>query len=256
MTASAIAGSGAVTILDSVDSTNDAVRRRLAEGATDPFVIAARQQTKGRGRSGRVWRSPEGNLAVTFYFPFDGSWQDAARLSFAVSLGVRDAVSALAPGTEQSLKWPNDVLLNGRKVCGILLENIGKDVEGRLQILIGIGLNLASHPDPAEANWTPTSILAETGNAPSFEAALDQLVSAVPARLYAERALGFAETRRNWLARAVRLGTEITVRLQDQSFSGIFREIDDTGALVLETASGIRTVTAGDVFFPKEAGCS
>lgn len=244
-------------VLDSIDSTNDAARRRLAEeNPPSPFVIAAREQTKGRGRSGRAWQTISGNLAVTFFLPYAGTWQEAARLGFAVSLGVRDAIVAIAPDQQISLKWPNDVLLNNRKVCGILLENIGQERDGTLKILIGIGINLATHPDPAEANWTPTSILAETGTAPDFDAALALVCKSVPARIAAEQTHGFPETRKNWMALAARRDAEIRVRLPKETFTGIFNEIDENGALVLGTPSGIRRVSAGDVFFPEAGQCS
>lgn len=246
---------GAITVLDSVDSTMDAARRRLSEGATEPFAIAAKRQTKGRGRSGRAWQTVSGNLAVTFYMPFSGTYAEAARLGFAVSLGVRDAIEALAPGQPIALKWPNDVLLNGKKVCGILLENLGARGDGSLQILIGIGINLAHHPYPADSNWPPTSIAVETGADPGFEAALQRVVRAVSERIRNELENGFDTTREHWLAHAARKGETLTARLADEAITGIFTDIDATGALVLETSSGMRKVTAGDVFFPELAAC-
>lgn len=246
---------GAITVLDSVDSTMDAAKRRLSEGVAEPFVIAARQQTKGRGRSGRVWQSAPGNLAVTFYLPFEGTYAKAARLGFAVSLGVRDALVELAPGVPAHLKWPNDVLLNGGKVCGLLLENLGHATDRRLQILIGIGVNLAHHPDPADSNWPPTSIARETGADPDFDAALQAILRTVPARLQRDSELGFEATRRDWLAHAVRRDEPLTARLPGESVTGIFRDIDPSGALVLETGTGMRKVTAGDVFFPEVTEC-
>ena len=245
-----------VTVLDIVDSTNDAVKRWLNDGARDPFLIAARQQTKGRGRSGRIWSSKSGNLAATFYYPFDGSHQEAARLSFAVSLAVRDALRQLAPTPDIKLKWPNDVLMNGKKVCGILLENLGHDSDRRLQLLIGIGINLMHHPDPENSNWPPTSVYAETNDRVGFKHALNTLSSALTIRLGSEANTGFGQTRTDWLQQATRLGESIVVRLPTQELQGVFRDIDANGALVLETASGVRTITAGDVFFPEGAGCS
>ena len=246
---------GAITVLDSVDSTMDAARRRLADGAAEPFAIAAKQQTRGRGRSGRNWQTAPGNLAITFFMPFDGSYAEAARLGFAVSLGVRDALAELAPGVPAQLKWPNDVLLNGGKVCGLLLENLGTGPDGRLQILIGIGVNLIHHPAPSDSNWPPTSIVRETGTAPDFDAALQAIVRSVPERIRRDTELGFEATRRDWLARAARRNEPLTARLADETVTGIFRDIDPTGALVLETGTGMRKVTAGDVFFPEVTAC-
>ncbi len=245
-----------IVILDTVDSTLDAAKLRLEAGSDAPFVIAAREQTKGRGRAGRVWKSTPGNLAVTFHQPFEGSHQEAARLSFTVSLAVRDVLKNLAPEAEVRIKWPNDVLLNQRKVCGILLENLGGTQNNSLRLLIGIGVNLANHPDAAGSNWPATSIAAETGKTPAFETALSLLVEAVNRRILIEQASGFSSTRREWLASAARLGQSITVRLPGRELHGLFQDIDETGALVLETAAGIRKITAGDVFFPEVAICS
>ncbi len=246
---------GAITVLDTVDSTMDAARRRLADGAKAPFAIAARLQTKGRGRAGRAWDSTTGNLAVTFFMPFEGTYAEAARLGFAVSLGVGDTITALAPGVPIHLKWPNDVLLNGKKVCGILLENLGKGPDDCLQILIGIGINLARHPDPADSNWPPTSIAVETGSTPEFGVALQAISHSVPDRIRRENELGFEATRQDWLSLAARREQNLTARLASETITGIFKDIDPTGALVLETPSGMRKVTAGDVFFPEVAAC-
>ena len=245
-----------ISVLDTVDSTNDAARRKLTEGAFAPFVIASREQTKGRGRSGRAWSSQPGNLAATFYHPFQGSHQHAARLSFAVSLAVLDTIRALVRGAPVAIKWPNDVLLDHKKVCGILLENQGHRPDGLMHLLIGIGINLAHHPDPGESNWPPTSIASVTGTPAPFDSALKLLIQCVESRLRAESASGFEATRTEWLSHAARLRETIDVRLPSQTLQGVFRDIDDTGALVLETASGVRKVTAGDVFFPRDARCS
>ena len=245
-----------ITVLDTIDSTNNAVRRRITAGATEPFAIASREQTRGRGRSGREWKSQSGNLAATFYHPYEGTHQQAARLSFAASLAVFDTLQTLAPQVSAGIKWPNDVLLNGKKVSGILLENLGKRADGKLHLMIGIGINLRHHPDAANSNWPPTSIHTETGMPPDFDQALSVLTTSLQTRLTAEAHQGFSVTRKDWLRHAVRLSETIAVRLPKETWQGIFRDIDETGALVLETLSGVRTVTAGDVFFSEGATCS
>ena len=245
-----------VTVIESVDSTNDAAKRRLAEGPQSTFCLAAKQQTSGRGRTGRAWSSMSGNLAMTLYQPIRGTYQGAARLSFAVSLAVKDTLEELAPKESVRIKWPNDVLLNQRKVCGILLENIGTVTDDTLGVLIGIGLNLASHPEPHECNWPPTSVAAETGFAPSFDSALSSLLRSVPKRIESDITKGFNATRQDWLSCAVRLGEIVSVRLPNTELRGRFMDIDETGALVLDTPSGVRKITAGDVFFPEDAECS
>ena len=234
-------------VFDRIDSTNEEARRRVNAGHRDDLWIAAHHQEKGRGRQGRAWSSPTGNLSATRLTFFAGSPADAARLSFTVALAVADTISALAPGISVTLKWPNDVLLADRKSCGILLENFGEVAPGILAVAIGIGLNLAHHPAPADANWPPTSIAAETGQTPSFDQALDALADKLDQRLAAARP--FAETRREWLARAAHLGQEIQVRLPKETLHGRFADLDEQGALVLEGANGPRRIAAGDVFF-------
>lgn len=244
-----------VSVFETIDSTNDEVQRRIVGGATEAFGVASHVQTAGRGRSGRAWQSSSGNLAVSYFLPYKASYQEAARLSFAVSLAVSDTVADLAHRCDIQLKWPNDVLLNGAKVSGILLENLGADAEARLRLIVGIGLNLATHPDPEGSNWRPTSIAAEIGEAPGFDHALAALTDNVGKRLSDEHEHGFAKTRKHWLDRAARLGEQISARLPNQTYAGTFTDVDENGALVLTTETGIRTITAGDVFFPKDVGC-
>ena len=236
------------TVYDSIDSTNEEARRRHAAGQGFDQWIAAHRQEKGRGRQGRDWSSPVGNLSATRLHLFAGTPAEAARLSFTVALAVAETVEALAPGVSVLLKWPNDVLLAGRKVCGILLENFGPSDEGKLAIAIGIGINLAHHPDPEVTNWPPTSVKAETGLVPSFDSAMEALTRNLDRRL-AETG-EFAVTRREWLARAAHLGQEIEVRLPNETLTGRFADLDAEGTLVLEGANGRRRIAAGDVYFP------
>ncbi len=240
------------SIFETVDSTNEEVRRQLAKGREGPFWIAARRQTAGRGRQGRGWSSEPGNLAATYLTPVEGGASAAALLSFVAALAVGDCLQVLAPGQAIALKWPNDVLLNGRKASGILLESFSRSPDV-LQVAIGIGVNLA-HSPPAEAsNWVPTSIKDETGTAPDFETALEVLALALAARLDQHRTQGFATTREAWLARAANLGREIQVRLPAETLTGRFDGLDATGALVLGQPGGNRLIAAGDVFFPEAA---
>ncbi|MEM1160296.1 MAG: biotin--[acetyl-CoA-carboxylase] ligase [Pseudomonadota bacterium] len=237
-------------VFDRIDSTNEEARRRVAEGMAVPFWIAAKRQTMGRGRQGRRWTSEPGNLAATGVFSIDGSPAEAALLSFTAALAVADTLTALAPEAEVAMKWPNDALLNGGKVSGILLESLSADGPAGLVLAIGIGINLEHHPDPQDTNWRPTSIKSETGRAPDFDFALLILADSMQTWLDVHRRLGFAEIRRHWLARASNLGKEIRVRLGQETLHGRFRDLDSDGALVLEGPSGTRRISAGDVFLP------
>lgn len=239
-------------ILDETDSTN-AEARRLAEAAErGPLWIMARRQSAGRGRRGRAWTSPPGNLAATLLFAQDLSLTQAGFLSIAAGLAVGDALQALAPEGAVTLKWPNDALLNGRKAAGVLLESAGEG--GRVDwMAIGVGMNLAAHPEAAALEpgaWTPTSVAAETGAPPPPpEQALCALAAAMAHWLGRFRAEGSAPLRRAWLARAGQLGGRISARLPRETVTGVFADLDENGALVLDTPLGRRVISAADVYF-------
>lgn len=233
-------------VLDEVDSTM-AEAARLRPG--QPTWIVARRQTAGRGRRGKAWVDPPGNFAATLCLPVDCPAPEAALCSFVAALALHEALErAGVPAGRLSLKWPNDVLLDGGKLAGILLESEGRG--GRVERLaIGIGVNLAAAPPGEPGALPPVSLQGATGLTLSPEAFLDHLAPAFAgwhARLAAE---GFAPVRAAWLARAARLGQEVTARLPRETLRGTFETLDDTGALVLATAAGRRTVAAGDVFF-------
>jgi BirA family transcriptional regulator, biotin operon repressor / biotin---[acetyl-CoA-carboxylase] ligase len=240
-------------VLDVVDSTNNEAQRLSAAGERGPAWIAARRQLAGRGRERRPWSTEAGNLAATLLLPFRGTPGEAARLGFAASLAVADLFDQLAPRVRVALKWPNDVLLAGRKASGILLENFGPGPDGRLALAIGIGINLATHPQQGEMRWPATSVAAETGATPDFDDALALLAQGMERWLGVLDQGGFEAVRAAWLARADRLGQVMDARLPRGTLTGRFSAIDADGALVLETADGTRRIAAGDVFF-REAG--
>jgi BirA family biotin operon repressor/biotin-[acetyl-CoA-carboxylase] ligase len=238
-------------VLDEIDSSNEEAHRRVDAGEVGPLWIAARRQSAGRGRQGRHWSTESGNLAATLLMPFRGTPAQAARLGFPAALAVADLLARFA-GKHVTLKWPNDVLLAGRKASGILLENLGPAGDGQLRVAIGIGVNLAHHPEPEETRWPATSIAAETGSAPALDDALDELAGFLDHWLAVFSRDGFDAIRTAWLARADRLGETIDARLPRGTLTGRFAEIDADGALVLETAHGTRRIAAGEVHW--EAG--
>ena len=235
-------------VIDEVDSTNAEAARR-ATSTEGPLWIAARRQTAGRGRSGRSWSSPEGNLAATLLLRSGIDPAARARLSFHAALAVAETLDRLAPGAAVSLKWPNDVLLNDAKVSGILLESYGNPGQGA-DLAIGIGVNLAHHPPPEETRWRPISVAAVTGRASDAQEALTILAAQMAVWLELDRTQGFAPIRASWLARASRLGQPIVARLPSGTLSGIFEDVDATGALVLNTGTARRVVSAADIHFP------
>lgn len=239
-------------VLSEVDSTN-AEAQRIAAGLTQPTWVLALKQTAARGRRGRPWLMPEGNFAGSLVMRPRGEPQDFALRSFVAALALADALGEVAgAGAEITLKWPNDVLLNGGKVAGILLESAGTggDIS---HLVIGVGVNLAAAPDPGalEAGAVaPVSVAAVTGVTVAPEAFLTVL-----ARRFAEwerqlATYGFQPVRQAWLGRAARLGQPVTARTMTQVITGVFTTIGADGALVLREPSGaMHSIPAADVYF-------
>jgi BirA family biotin operon repressor/biotin-[acetyl-CoA-carboxylase] ligase len=230
-----------LAVHDTLDSTNEEARRLAVAGARGPLWIAAREQTAGRGRRGRVWVSESGNLFATLLTR--AAPPTAAQLAFAAGLAVGDAIAPCAPNAEVTLKWPNDVLLDGRKAAGILLEALGDDA-----LAIGIGINLVHHPRDTE--FPASSIAAVTASPPDPDGVLLRLARAMGAWYEVWHENGFAPVRAAWLARAAGQGRAIRARLEGSEMEGIFETIDEDGALLLRQASGaLARVASGEVFF-------
>ena len=231
---------------DTLASTSDEARRRARDGAPEGTLVTARVQTAGRGRQGRTWVSPPGNLYASLVLRPDAPMARAAQLGFAAGLAVTDAIRVFAPTALVTLKWPNDVLLGGRKGAGILLESEG-DAAGRVAfVVIGIGVNLTAYP--AETEFPATSLKAATGTAPKPAACLAALAPALALWYERWRADGFAALRRAWLERAAGLGQALRARLPDETVEGRFAGLDDDGMLLLDLPQGRRRIAAGDVF--------
>lgn len=230
-----------------IDSTNEEARRRALGGERGPVWIRADRQGAGRGRRGRAWVSEPGNLFITGLYVLDTGASEAARLSFAAALAVADLVEEAAPGLDPRLKWPNDVLIGGRKVCGILLES-GPAPGGGLWLAVGIGVNLAHHPQDSER---PATSLAAHGAKTDPAQAGERLAYHFDTWLQRWQQAGFAPIRDAWLARAHGLGEKATARLETETVEGVFADLMPDGSLRLDLADGTRRlISAGDVFFP------
>jgi BirA family biotin operon repressor/biotin-[acetyl-CoA-carboxylase] ligase len=233
-------------VLAEVDSTMAEAQRRLTSLAAPTWILAHRQ-TAGRGRRGRGWSDPGGNFAATLVMRTDEDPGRLALRSFVAALALRDALIALGvPETALALKWPNDVLLNGGKLSGILLESPGAGV-----LAIGIGVNLANAPtaEPGAA-FAPVSLAAETGLAVAPETLLDHLAPAFARWDNRLRDFGFSPVKAAFLRHAARLGQPLVARTHHAEHTGTFETLDDDGALVLRTAQGRLTIPAADIFFP------
>ncbi|WP_306116654.1 MULTISPECIES: biotin--[acetyl-CoA-carboxylase] ligase [unclassified Roseovarius] len=238
-------------VLARVDSTN-AEAARIAPGLAGPEWILALEQSAARGRRGRGWVNPKGNFAATLVMHPGETPDKVALRSFVTSLALYDALVAATGRAEPfSLKWPNDVLLNGGKLAGILLESAGSG--GRLtHFAIGIGVNLKEAPGAPEVEegaTRPVSLLSETGVAITPEEFLDLLAPAY-ARYEAQfTTYGFDPIRTAWLSRAARLGEVVTARTTRDEVTGTFETVDAAGNLVLSTAKSRVAIPAADVFF-------
>ncbi|MEI8394614.1 MAG: biotin--[acetyl-CoA-carboxylase] ligase [Rhodospirillaceae bacterium] len=243
--------------LDSVDSTNEEARRRAGIGAPSGTVIWARRQEHGRGRRGRRWESPDGNLYCSVILCPDCDPAVVAQISLVAAVALGETVAHCLTGDLQpSLKWPNDVLVRGRKIAGILLESEPTADRGIARVVLGVGLNLRHFP--ADCEYPATSLVNEGVAEPDVAGTLKLFLARLGVWYARWQRLGLAPVREAWLTRAVGLGLPITVRLHRESFVGCFAGLDNDGSLLLDPEDGgaQRRVTAGDVFFPWLTGPS
>jgi BirA family biotin operon repressor/biotin-[acetyl-CoA-carboxylase] ligase len=226
-------------------STNAEALALARAGERGPLWVTARTQSDGRGRRGSVWVSPPGNLYATLLLTEPSAPPRAPQLSFVAALAVHDAVGECAPqlGPRLKVKWPNDLLLDGAKIAGILIEG---DSEAVFAVAVGIGVNCNSHPSDTSQ---PATDLAVAGALVTSERLLAALNAATHRRLKQwGSGDGFATIRADWLKRAAGLGQPIRVRLPEQELSGRFEGLDEAGRLVLLGPGGLSTITAGEVF--------
>ncbi len=233
---------------DELDSTNAEARRRAEAGASGPVWITAAVQTAGKGRRGRTWRTVSGNLAATLLLTTTKTAAEAAQISFVAALAAADLAETCLGAGAVRVKWPNDVLVHGRKAVGILVES-GARPDGALWLAVGIGVNLAHAPQDVER---PAAAFAEhmAGPPPRPQDALEVLAT----RFEHWRSLwdreGFAPIAQGWTRIAHGLGEPCEARLPNQTLKGIAEGLDPDGALRLRLDGGAVTrITAGDVFF-------
>jgi len=207
-------------------------------------VIMADTQTTGYGRRGRTWQSPPGNLYCTMVEDWTG-YQQLSWLPYAVGLGLYDAIHDLLPATKQlRLKWPNDLLINGAKLSGILLE-----VEDD-RLLIGIGMNVCLLP---ETDQVVTTLNDHVGTEVKPQQILEKFLPRF--QFWCDKAVqqGFPALRDIWLSRAAFLGQEITARLANGDvLTGIFKDLNEQGALVLQTERAHHTITTADIYLKQD----
>ena len=254
---------------ETVGSTNALALAHGRDGDPGRLWVVSKRQESGRGRRGRVWSTPEGNLAATLLLVMNRELRSAATLGFVAGLALSDALDAVAPGTRVAigpdggtgrnggrfeLKWPNDVLSDGAKLAGILLESsmIG---DNKAAIAIGIGVNVVAHPEDLPYPATSLAALGSTCDAETLFLALSDAWSDT-LRAWDE-GRGLDIIRRRWLARAAGLGGEVAVQLDGNVIRGIFETIDEDCRFVIRDNRGeIVRIAAGDVHFGAVASAS
>jgi len=242
---------------DQIGSTNAEAMSRARDGEHGPTWFVTTEQTAGRGRRQRPWVAPRGNLASSILEVTDVSPAVAATLGFAAGLSLESALQKLsieanlrragADPLKYALKWPNDVMADGQKLAGILLE--AEAVAGnRLAVVVGIGTNVIAAP---EGTPTPATSLAALGVQIGAEELFTALSDAwIEFRGIWDNGRGFADIRKLWLERAFGLGERVAIRTGTATVEGAFDTIDESGCLIVRTAEGMRAaVTAGEVYF-------
>jgi BirA family biotin operon repressor/biotin-[acetyl-CoA-carboxylase] ligase len=237
--------------LETVDSTNAEARRRAKAGEPGPLWIWSARQSQGRGRGGREWISHHGNLFASLLIGVNCPMRVAGQLALVAGIVAYDTIAKLIAyegRSELLLKWPNDVLLSGEKLCGMLLESVGSQVESRSVVVIGTGINLANHPEDLPQ---PAVSLAAYGMTVTPNDALEVLAATTHEWLarWGEGSC-FPSIRRAWLDRAGPTGRPLRAKINDEETDGVYAGLDADGALRLLTPDGGEyRISAGDVFF-------
>lgn len=231
----------AVRTVAETGSTNDDVASLAGEGAPEGLWLRAGRQTGGRGRQGREWHSPAGNLYASTLVRLRPADPPAPTLALVAAVALHEVASAFAGGAPIEIKWPNDLLVAGAKLSGILLERLGDAV------IVGFGVNLADHPDDTSR---PATSFAALGEAPEPALFLEALAESFARWLALWRDEGLAPIRLRWLAAAHPPGTALSTHTASGAWvEGLFDGLDESGALRLRLADGSsHVIHAGDVF--------
>jgi BirA family transcriptional regulator, biotin operon repressor / biotin---[acetyl-CoA-carboxylase] ligase len=248
-----IDASAPVEVFDEIDSTILEARRRAERGEIGPVWLIAKRQTAGRGRRGRRWASMDGNLMATLLFATSQPPAQIALLGFAAGVAIAEAIDQIVGAGRATLKWPNDVFIDGAKASGIMLDS-GALAGGYTWVALAFGVNLASAPENIDQ---PTialrDLLPPDALAPeplAFLASVRPKLEAWSARIERD---GFDPLRGAWLRRAHGLGQDARVVQGDHVIEGRIAGLSPRGELELDTETGRRLIAAGDVFLPNAA---
>jgi BirA family biotin operon repressor/biotin-[acetyl-CoA-carboxylase] ligase len=232
---------------DEIDSTNDRAKELAEEGAVHGEVVVAELQRAGRGRRGRTWSSPAGrNLYLSVILRPELPPTRAPELTLVGALAVCDALRNA--GVDAGIKWPNDVLVGGKKIAGILTE-LSAEPDHVHWVVLGVGVNLNARREdfPPELRDEATSVLIERGEPAPRALFAAALLLVLEQWLDVHQEQGFDAIRDAWRSRSVTLGRTVKVRMGDRDIEGVAEELDTSGALLVRTASGLERVMTGDV---------
>jgi BirA family biotin operon repressor/biotin-[acetyl-CoA-carboxylase] ligase len=240
-------------IIEEIDSTIVEARRRAERGDLGPVWLMARRQTAGRGRRGRSWASIEGNLFATYLGSTHHPPAQIALLGFAAGLAIAEAVDALIDAGRARLKWPNDLMLEGAKAAGIMLDSGGVDARpGKTWFALAFGVNIIGAPGQLDQ---PTQYLSAflRGPVPPPEVLLADIRGRLETWVRRLESEGFTALCAAWLARAHGLGRTVRVEVGGKRAEGVVAGLSEKGELELETAEGPVCISAGDIHFPELA---
>jgi BirA family biotin operon repressor/biotin-[acetyl-CoA-carboxylase] ligase len=235
--------------LQCVDSTSDEMKRLAERGADEGTLVWADEQTGGHGRLGRRWISPPGNLYVSILLRPAATATQSVQLTFVTAVALADVIAAVLPPSRRvGCKWPNDVLVDGRKVSGILLESQSKPDGTLAALVIGVGVNIGSHPPDEAVMYPPTSLHAEGARDEEPGSLLQRLCPTFLGWFDIWQHRGFEPVRRAWLDRAEKLHQPVEVRTDTSIIEGVFVGVDSHGAMLVQQGDRRRAILAGDVF--------
>jgi BirA family biotin operon repressor/biotin-[acetyl-CoA-carboxylase] ligase len=231
-----------------VDSTNKVLMELELEGAGSWTIVHALEQTAGRGRHGKDWVSPRGNLFTSTLVKPKSGFETWPQLSFVMSLALVDALSLMVEDSTINVKWPNDVLVNSLKIAGILLETALSHQKNNY-LVVGIGINIAH--SPADTRYGATCINAHRKNKISVDEVLSVLMNAVVLWYDIWEKSGFEEIRKQWLKRAYGLGRRIKItNTASGKKIGVYKGLSMDGRMVLQEDNGhVELISAGTVTF-------
>jgi BirA family biotin operon repressor/biotin-[acetyl-CoA-carboxylase] ligase len=232
-------------IVEVLPSTSDLCRTLAEAGEPDGLAVLARRQTQGRGSRGRAWQSPVGNLSLSVLLRPKERARDAGQWALLAAVALAETIAGYLPDAGAlSLKWPNDVLLGGRKLAGVLVDATLDEQGGLRTAIIGMGVNLAVAPDLPDR---PTTCLAAFVAPPEPEAFAAILLERLAHWRLVRLTEGFAPVRAAWLRHAQAPGSPMSIKIGDEILGGVYAGLGEDGSLLLQAGGRVRAFSTGEV---------